>query len=50
MHITEAMIVDDIIINDMMEQKGKEEGDDELKHCELTGNSEDTQDATRYFK
>ena len=49
---TEAVTVDDIITDDMMEQKelvpmeqGKDEGDDQLKLWELT---EDTQETTRY--
>ena len=42
LHFIEAVTVDDIIIDDMMEQKelvpmeqGKDEGDDQLKHWEL---------------
>ena len=43
LHFTEAVTVDVIITDDMMEQKeldpmeqGKDEGDDQLKHWELT--------------
>ena len=43
LHFTEAVIVDDIITDETMEQKelvpmeqGKDEGDDQLKHWELT--------------
>ena len=42
LHFTEAVTVDDIITDDMMEQKelvpveqGKDEGDDQLIHWEL---------------
>ena len=55
LHFTEAATCDDIIIDDMMKQKElvpmeqeNEEGDDQLKHWELTEDSEGTQVITRY--